>query len=58
MLKVVALCLISLYFSSSSFAYEQTFEDVFQACLFKTIKTTGNNQTLQQIKDDCEKNNH
>lgn len=55
MLKVVALCLISLYFSSSSFAYEQTFEDVFQACLFKTIKTTGNNQTLQQIKDDCEK---
>jgi phospholipase A1 len=55
MLKLLFLCLITLFFSNVSLAFEQTFEDVFQACLFERIKTTDKNQTLQQIENQCEK---
>lgn len=55
MFKILIFCLLSLFISNHSLAYEQTFEDVFQACLFEAIKTSNKDQTLQQLENECEK---
>jgi len=55
MLKLFIPALTLLNFSVLSFSHAQSFEELFQDCLFKTIKTTDKNQTLKQIEEYCEK---
>jgi len=55
MLKLFITILTLLYFSVISFSYAQSFEDLLQGCIFKTIKTIDKSQTLQQIEEYCEK---
>ncbi len=55
MLKLSVVTFTLLSFLPLSFLYAQSFEESFNDCLFKTIKTADKNQTLQQIEDYCEK---
>jgi phospholipase A1 len=55
MLKSFLSVLTLLSFSCSFLAYAQSFEEAFQECLFKVIKTADKNQTLQQLEDYCDK---
>ena len=55
MLKLFIPTLTLLCCSVFPFSQAQSFEDLFQDCMFKTIKTTDKNQTLQQIEEYCEK---
>lgn len=53
MLKLFIPSLALLCFSTLSHA--QTFEDLFEKCLFEVVKTGDKSQTLQQIEEYCEK---
>lgn len=54
MIKSFLLILSILYFTPYSFLQAQSFDERFQDCLFKMIKTADKNKTLQQLEDDCE----
>lgn len=55
MLKLLIPTLTLLYFSALSFSHAKSFKERFQDCMFETIRTTNENQTLQQIEAYCEK---
>lgn len=55
MFKLFVATFVLLYFVPLSFLHAQSFEELFQECLFKTIKTADKNQTLEQIEGYCEK---
>ena len=55
MLNLFVATFTLFYFISLPFLHAQSFEEDFQDCLFKAIKTANKNQTLLQIEDLCEK---
>ena len=55
MLKLQVTALSLLYFLFSSYSVAQSFEQLFQECIFKTIKVAEKDQTLKQIEAFCEK---
>lgn len=54
MMKLLLFLITLFYFFISTSAYAKSFEDLFQACIFKVIKTSNDDHTLQQIKEYCE----
>lgn len=61
MLKILNLTIITLLFSFSSISNAQTsqatqsFDKLFQTCLFNIIKKTNKDRTLKEIESYCEK---
>ena len=55
MLKLFIPSLSLLYLSVIPFLHAQSFEELIQDCIFKTIKTTDKYQTLQQVEDFCDR---
>lgn len=55
MFKLFLTPIALLYFVAIASSHAQSFEALLQDCLFKTIRTTDKNQTLQQIEAYCSK---
>ena len=60
MIKYIVLFLLPISIATFAnedipLANEESFESLFQECIFETVKTTDKNRTLKQIEDDCEK---
>ena len=54
MLKLSIVTLALLWLAPVSLLNAQSFDDLFQECLFSTIKTADKSQTLKQIESYCE----